>query len=192
MDKDRRQVQAKHLKRLLEDKQISQNKLAGKLRDANDGVNVLPQQRISAILKGEGLLQYYQAEAIQQLYPEYRIPWLLGIDQYATEEEFQEAESKRHENRSDMDSVEMNSLLIQLAYKAGYKLNTVYYASCVRGMEPPKVGGDFAKFSLRKGEDRVELSVDDITVIESELIKYSRFLFWEALNRKKESNDVEG
>lgn len=188
MEKDRRYIQAAHLKRLMDEMQISQNKLSNALKEANDGINVLPQQRISAILKGEGQLQYYQAEAIHKLFPEYRIPWLLGIDLFATEDEFQTAQAKRHENRSDEDSVGMNSLLIHLACKAGYTLNAVYYASYVSGIEPPEIGGDFAKFSLRKGEDKVDLSVNDIAMLESELVRYSKFLFWEVLHGGKESN----
>lgn len=184
MSKDRNRIQGLHLKRLLTEMQISQNRLATEL-EKNEGYNILPQQRISTILKGKGKLQQYQAEAIHKLFPHYRIPWLLGIDIFPTEDEYQKDLASRQKNRADQESTMMNHLLTQLADKSGYRLYTVYFGSYIPGTDDPE-GGDYADFTLARGADRVRLSPATITAIESELIRYSSFLFWEAFNEGKE------
>jgi transcriptional regulator with XRE-family HTH domain len=75
--------QGKRLKELCIEEEITQAQLG---REIN-----YSQQTISKIVQGKAPLQPYIAEQIIEKFPSYRREWLLGLDDWKTEEEMQEA-----------------------------------------------------------------------------------------------------
>lgn len=78
--KDINPKQAENFKRFLADTGISQKELSKTI--------FISEQQISKIKNGKASLTIDVAEAISRAYPEYRVGWLLGYDEFKTDEEF--------------------------------------------------------------------------------------------------------
>ena len=72
--------QAKNFKKFLEDTGIPQKELAKKI--------FISEQQISKIKNGKASLTMDVAEAINKVFPSYRVGWFLGYDEFETDEDF--------------------------------------------------------------------------------------------------------
>lgn len=97
----------------------SQSEFARVVNDrCGNNVPLLRQQYISRIANGKNKLPGYLAKSVIKAFPKYRIEWLLGIDDYMTEDEFLCAVAN-----GNLDLRRWKSRAIAVAHALGYSVS---------------------------------------------------------------------
>lgn len=177
--------QARHLAQMKEELGLSQKQIA-------DACSQLSQQRVSLILKGEADLQEYQAQDLAKSFPPYRAEWLMGFDEYPTESDFIAAQQRKEMQAADRASMDMHSLLMKLAIRAGYvfMIDTTKYGDADEDLT---IKEGWTSFSVFRRGDRgsTELSAKEVQEIERQIIAFTEFQFWKVMSEPSHKEEIE-
>lgn len=157
-----------------------------------DACSQLSQQRVSLILKGEADLQDYQAQDLAKSFPPYRAEWLMGFDEYPTESDYIAAQKRKKTEASDKESMDMHSLLMKLAIRAGYVFSI---ATTKMGEvdDDLSIKDGATSFSLWRRNDRgsIELSAKEVKEIERQIIAFTEFQLWKLMSTSPHKEELE-
>ena len=157
---------AKRLKQVLKHADVTQKELAGKIgRSA---------QTVNAMVKGTAPLTEKTAIAINALYPDYSVEWLMGKADYPNQREQNLAVYQRAQEEAD---------LLSVAFDALCKLNGYTYTATSPAQ--PKADGLFEAtefvaairegFTVSDGKRSGHLSFDELHDLKNEICDFAAF-----------------
>lgn len=139
-------IRAERLKVLIDREKLTQQEFAGKLFQS--------QQNISRIINLKTPLTESTAQDIIKLFPEYRLSWLLGIDDYMTESDAFDGLVKKLDHEHDDNIVTARHLA---------KLRHIDFQLYSSGMVQDENGRFLDCFLVRKDGKQAYITYDDLT-----------------------------
>ena len=152
---------AKRFKMLIEREKLTQSALSEKIH--------LSQQAISHIFTEKNALTEETARNIINAFPEYRLEWLLGYDDYMTHKEYLAAQYRK--GMSEAEALE--SAFFSLASLSGFEIAPTDPAT---DKKPENIVNAIqAGFTISRDGKSVTLSLSDLNALENELCDYLEF-----------------
>lgn len=165
--------QANRLKHVLSEFGISQNQLARE--------SFISQQKLSRVATGKANLDIGEAESIVRTRPAFgfRWQWLIGADDFMTEEDYKQFCRKQAKGLLDDGSLDDHSMLMKLALKTGYIFSITTSEMSIDDIDLGKAT-HFMLSNKERGFVK-ELSVEELEGIESQIVSFTEFLLWKTL-----------
>lgn len=115
-------IRAERVKKLIE----NEKKIRGKFTQTEFAKAISQtQQNVSRILNLQTALTEETAQDIVSKYPEYRIEWLLGYDDFMTKEDFERDYIKRSHNTDNASIQILESALREVCLREGMEVPTL-------------------------------------------------------------------
>lgn len=165
-------IRGERLKALLEEKGIDQKVFAEK-------IGYTP-EHISYIINGKRNLTQDAAEGIVKIFPEIRVGWLLGYDDYETDDDLLRATAK--ENLGTVLAI--NDLLQFAARYIGYKIDSTLEIEpkMFQSYDPNEIQG-----YLIKDNTRIAITSADVDFLANEVVRFAIFALEGLIYKKSDS-----
>ena len=149
---------AENIKKLIEGEKITQTELADRIH--------MTQQNISRIVQMKQPLTEETARLIIEAFPEYRIEWLLGYDDFMTKEDLYNDILHKAKEEATL----LHSGLFSLAKLSGFKVDV---ASLSDTESAEKALHDIKEYcTISREEKSVSFSINELNSFENEICDY--------------------